>query len=204
MVSEQQQQVARNQSFSSESRGRSRSILDSAMRYEKNKTETSGSHSNESPSKDTITQNYIRAQQQTYSQNQDTITQNYVDDHQAMYEDRSPVSRIPVVASDSRGLKLSHTEYYDPSENDEKLIKPSEYKVHRFNDRHRTQNIVIGTDTGEQQAPPENRIVMMTDDNKAQQQQQPVIGRRAPNNTCLLYTSPSPRDKRQSRMPSSA
>ena len=24
------------------------------------------------------------------------------------------------------------------------------------------------------------------------------------NNTCLLYTSPSPRDKRQSRMPSSA
>ena len=25
-----------------------------------------------------------------------------------------------------------------------------------------------------------------------------------PNNTCLLYTSPSPRDKRQSRMPSSA
>ena len=26
----------------------------------------------------------------------------------------------------------------------------------------------------------------------------------APNKTCLLYTSPSPRDKRQSRMPSSA
>ena len=25
-----------------------------------------------------------------------------------------------------------------------------------------------------------------------------------PNNVCLLYTSPSPRDKRQSRMPSSA
>ena len=25
-----------------------------------------------------------------------------------------------------------------------------------------------------------------------------------PLNTCLLYTSPSPRDKRQSRMPSSA
>ena len=25
-----------------------------------------------------------------------------------------------------------------------------------------------------------------------------------PTNTCLLYTSPSPRDKRQSRMPSSA
>ena len=28
--------------------------------------------------------------------------------------------------------------------------------------------------------------------------------RRARNKTCLLYTSPSPRDKRQSRMPSSA
>ena len=27
---------------------------------------------------------------------------------------------------------------------------------------------------------------------------------REPGNTCLLYTSPSPRDKRQSRMPSSA
>ena len=27
---------------------------------------------------------------------------------------------------------------------------------------------------------------------------------RAHNNSCLLYTSPSPRDKRQSRMPSSA
>ena len=30
-----------------------------------------------------------------------------------------------------------------------------------------------------------------------------VIGR-PPDNVCLLYTSPSPRDKRQSRMPSSA
>ena len=32
-----------------------------------------------------------------------------------------------------------------------------------------------------------------------------VVHRRAPKlGTCLLYTSPSPRDKRQSRMPSSA
>ena len=32
----------------------------------------------------------------------------------------------------------------------------------------------------------------------------PLIGEVAPPGTCLLYTSPSPRDKRQSRMPSSA
>ena len=34
-----------------------------------------------------------------------------------------------------------------------------------------------------------------------------VLDKRRPNKlkfTCLLYTSPSPRDKRQSRMPSSA
>ena len=30
------------------------------------------------------------------------------------------------------------------------------------------------------------------------------LGEFAPTRTCLLYTSPSPRDKRQSRMPSSA
>ena len=30
------------------------------------------------------------------------------------------------------------------------------------------------------------------------------IGTAAVNESCLLYTSPSPRDKRQSRMPSSA
>ena len=30
------------------------------------------------------------------------------------------------------------------------------------------------------------------------------LKRRAEGRTCLLYTSPSPRDKRQSRMPSSA
>ena len=29
-------------------------------------------------------------------------------------------------------------------------------------------------------------------------------GKHRPDYTCLLYTSPSPRDKRQSRMPSSA
>ena len=32
----------------------------------------------------------------------------------------------------------------------------------------------------------------------------PHIGNTGINNDCLLYTSPSPRDKRQSRMPSSA
>ena len=32
----------------------------------------------------------------------------------------------------------------------------------------------------------------------------PVITVHFSNHTCLLYTSPSPRDKRQSRMPSSA
>ena len=31
-----------------------------------------------------------------------------------------------------------------------------------------------------------------------------ILDRSAPHRTCLLYTSPSPRDKRQSRMPSSA
>ena len=31
-----------------------------------------------------------------------------------------------------------------------------------------------------------------------------IFSLRVPLNTCLLYTSPSPRDKRQSRMPSSA
>ena len=31
-----------------------------------------------------------------------------------------------------------------------------------------------------------------------------LFEQRAPRTTCLLYTSPSPRDKRQSRMPSSA
>ena len=31
-----------------------------------------------------------------------------------------------------------------------------------------------------------------------------IAGKAKQNNTCLLYTSPSPRDKRQSRMPSSA
>ena len=31
-----------------------------------------------------------------------------------------------------------------------------------------------------------------------------TIGLLGPNGCCLLYTSPSPRDKRQSRMPSSA
>ena len=31
-----------------------------------------------------------------------------------------------------------------------------------------------------------------------------VFSRNAPRGPCLLYTSPSPRDKRQSRMPSSA
>ena len=33
---------------------------------------------------------------------------------------------------------------------------------------------------------------------------QPGQLRKDPDGTCLLYTSPSPRDKRQSRMPSSA
>ena len=32
----------------------------------------------------------------------------------------------------------------------------------------------------------------------------PNLDRRVAIKTCLLYTSPSPRDKRQSRMPSSA
>ena len=31
-----------------------------------------------------------------------------------------------------------------------------------------------------------------------------LFGTAAADETCLLYTSPSPRDKRQSRMPSSA
>ena len=31
-----------------------------------------------------------------------------------------------------------------------------------------------------------------------------IVGDARPDNVCLLYTSPSPRDKRQSRMPSSA
>ena len=31
-----------------------------------------------------------------------------------------------------------------------------------------------------------------------------IMGRNGMGKTCLLYTSPSPRDKRQSRMPSSA
>ena len=31
-----------------------------------------------------------------------------------------------------------------------------------------------------------------------------IVGLIGPNGSCLLYTSPSPRDKRQSRMPSSA
>ena len=31
-----------------------------------------------------------------------------------------------------------------------------------------------------------------------------LVARSLSDNTCLLYTSPSPRDKRQSRMPSSA
>ena len=31
-----------------------------------------------------------------------------------------------------------------------------------------------------------------------------IQARATPGHTCLLYTSPSPRDKRQSRMPSSA
>ena len=32
----------------------------------------------------------------------------------------------------------------------------------------------------------------------------PLQSKNVKNETCLLYTSPSPRDKRQSRMPSSA
>ena len=31
-----------------------------------------------------------------------------------------------------------------------------------------------------------------------------IVDDGSPDGTCLLYTSPSPRDKRQSRMPSSA
>ena len=31
-----------------------------------------------------------------------------------------------------------------------------------------------------------------------------IINTKGEDNNCLLYTSPSPRDKRQSRMPSSA
>ena len=40
--------------------------------------------------------------------------------------------------------------------------------------------------------------------NISSQQELQSLKKQATDNPCLLYTSPSPRDKRQSRMPSSA
>ena len=40
--------------------------------------------------------------------------------------------------------------------------------------------------------------------NKMNQVQVPTISRTEPTTDCLLYTSPSPRDRQKSRMPSSA
>ena len=45
----------------------------------------------------------------------------------------------------------------------------------------------------------ENGGLIIDEDGKIE-----AIGKKVNNNNCLLYTSPSPRDKRQSRMPSSA
>ena len=39
---------------------------------------------------------------------------------------------------------------------------------------------------------------------KVKEKEKKLVSEQAPPKNCLLYTSPSPRDKRQSRMPSSA
>ena len=182
--------LSRNQSFSSESRSRSSSILDSALRYEqsqKNKAFISGNLANDSPSRDAITQNDGSAQpnigfsSSNLSTNlpsiQDTITHNDIlttNDRSAYQSEveRPPTTHVPLVAVDSRGLNLHQTEYYHPSENEEKVIKPSEYKVHRFNDRHRANNIVV--DTNNCPETQTSRIVMLED----KLQQPPVMSGR--------------------------
>ena len=50
----------------------------------------------------------------------------------------------------------------------------------------------------------ETTLHLMELNNRALSRRQRLEIRRIDTRTCLLYTSPSPRDKRQSRMPSSA
>ena len=78
----------------------------------------------------------------------------------------------------------------------------------------RATDTVVGTATGEQTAIDVNvgaidhfTLAGITDPTNTDSDESPVVtAYDADNNikTCLLYTSPSPRDKRQSRMPSSA
>ena len=49
-----------------------------------------------------------------------------------------------------------------------------------------------------------NKVEIVAQDKYEAQKLASLIFVKEGNETCLLYTSPSPRDKRQSRMPSSA
>ena len=56
----------------------------------------------------------------------------------------------------------------------------------------------------QQEAPRRERVARVPSSSRALRGPEPVAAPVTPQSPCLLYTSPSPRDKRQSRMPSSA
>jgi len=110
------------------------SILDSAMRYEKVKRSSRGIDVFEPQE----TEHHTRV---NVDQSNDVIAEQraeYSEEKQQTVRQKHP----PLISPDSRGLSLEHTEYYNPEENDEKVIKPSEFKVHRFS--HRNDQINYG------------------------------------------------------------
>ncbi|XP_066916329.1 uro-adherence factor A-like [Clytia hemisphaerica] len=132
--------VSRIHSFSSteyQPRTRSNTVLDSAIRYEKTKQ---------------IVEEPLDLSLDLDSVDRDTADRGTA----AVISNRT---HEPLIAPDSRGLNLRQTEYYLPEENEEKVIKPSEYKTHRFNDRNRSPKIEVGTES----QPTTGRIQLVTD-----------------------------------------
>ena len=183
--------ISRNQSFSSSSRSRSTSILDSAIRYEQtHKKEQSSNTAGYLPSN--TAQDAIPQKDAYYSS---TVANDHVTSH--VEEERPSQPRGQIIAPDSRGLNLSQTEYYNPSENEEKVIKPSEYKVHRFNDRNRANNNGYGSDSGVEasQKSTNHRIVM------AEEHTAPTRGRvQGSNNQTPVSLNDLKRRRQQERL----
>ena len=78
------------------------------------------------------------------------------------------------------------------------IAKEAKYSLDQFNAQSLANTAWAFATVGEKDEPLFNAVARMAERRLDQFNAQGLA------NTCLLYTSPSPRDKRQSRMPSSA